>query len=86
MKVLSLKEAAEIMPLSERTLRRLATSGQGPFRKRAGRWMVTEADLEEWVRTGEQGGATRMPDPMPPSRRHVRRDTLRTVDQMVGRT
>lgn len=69
MRVLSIKEAAEILPLSKWTLYRLAERGEAPFRKRAGKWMATEDDLIEWVRTGERGTTAKpMPDPMPRGR------------------
>lgn len=45
----------KILPLSRATLYRLASSGEGPFRKRRGQWMTTESDLLQWVRSGEQG-------------------------------
>lgn len=73
MKVLTLADAAEIVPLSKRTLYRVATRGDGPFRKREGRWLTTEADLIEWVRSGERGDFYASPDPMPRTRvRHGR--------------
>ena len=69
MKVLTIAEAAEILPLSKWTLYRLAERGEAPFRKRAGKWMATEDDLLEWVRTGERGTTAKpMPDPMPRGR------------------
>jgi hypothetical protein len=67
-KILTLADAAEIVPLSRRTLYRVATRGDGPFRKREGRWLTTEADLIEWVRSGEKGGIDAQPDPMPRTR------------------
>lgn len=69
MKVLTIAEAAEILPLSKWTLYRLAERGEAPFRKRGGKWMAVEDDLLEWVRTGERGTrAAPMPDPMPRAR------------------
>lgn len=65
MKVLTLNEAAEILPISERTLRRLVARGEGPFRKIGGRWLVMEDDLVDWVRTGEVRGNEPTADPMP---------------------
>ena len=49
--ILTLAEAVEIVPLSEKTLRRVAQRGEGPFLKLAGRWMVYEDDLHRWVRS-----------------------------------
>lgn len=68
MRVLSIKEAAEIMPLSKWALYRLAESGDSPFRKIAGKWMATEEDIVAWVREGQEPRAKPMPDPMPRGR------------------
>lgn len=69
MKVLSIKEAAEIMPLSKWALYRLAESGESPFRKIAGKWMATEDDIVDWVREGQlPTRAEPMTDPMPSGR------------------
>lgn len=60
-RVLSLADAAEVVPLSQKTLYRVAQSGRGPFRKVEGRWMVYDDDLHEWVRshpTGQASGAS----------------------------
>lgn len=60
-RVLSLADAAEVVPLSQKTLYRVAQSGQGPFRKVEGRWLVYANDLHEWVRshpTGQASGAS----------------------------
>lgn len=63
--ILSISAAAKVVPLSESALYRLAQRGEAPFRKRAGKWMTTEADLIEWVRTGERGSRSVSADPMP---------------------
>lgn len=69
MRVLSIKEAAEIMPLSKWALYRLAESGDSPFRKIAGKWMATEEDIVAWVREGQPSPKAKpMPDPMPRGR------------------
>lgn len=69
MRVLSIAEAAEIMPLSKWALYRLAESGDSPFRKIAGKWMATEEDIVAWVREGQlPSKAEPMPDPMPSGR------------------
>jgi excisionase family DNA binding protein len=60
-RVLSLADAAKVVPLSQKTLYRVAQSGRGPFRKVERRWMVYADDLHEWVRshpTGEPPGAS----------------------------
>ena len=67
MKVLTIADAAEVLPFSKWTLYRLAESGEAPFRKRAGKWIATEDDLLEWVRTGERGEKKQSPNPMPPT-------------------
>lgn len=81
MKVLTISEAAKALPLSEKTLYRLALSGEAPFRKRGGRWMATEEDLLEWIRTGERGGRARTADPMPPSRGPKRPSIMELVNR-----
>jgi hypothetical protein len=68
MKVLTLADAAEVVPLSKKTLYRVAARGDGPFRKREGKWLTTEEDLIEWVRTGDRGRPDPQPDPMPRTR------------------
>lgn len=68
-RVLTIEAATSIVPLSKDTLYRVARSGNGPFRKREGKWLTTDADLIEWVRTGEKGKPTgTSPDPMPKRR------------------
>jgi excisionase family DNA binding protein len=57
MKVLTIAEAANLLPLSKWTLYRLAEAGEAPFRKRAGKWMAMEDDLIEWIRAGEKGSS-----------------------------
>jgi excisionase family DNA binding protein len=49
--VLTLKEAAEEVKLSEKTLRRVATRGDGPFLKVENRWRVYRLELHAWMRT-----------------------------------
>lgn len=54
--LLTIAQAAELVPLSEKTLRRVATreprEGEppSPFRKVEGRWMVYADDLHDWIR------------------------------------
>lgn len=67
-RVLTIEEAADFLPVSKSSLYRAASAPDSPFRKRAGRWMTTESDLIEWVRTGEkpkarQPGESPMPRP-----------------------
>ena len=68
MKVLTIAEAAEVLPLSEKTLYRLALRGESPFRKLGGRWMAVEDDLIEWVRSGSIRTRLADGDPMPESK------------------
>lgn len=68
MKVLTIAQAAEVLPLSKSTLYRLALSGESPFRKRGGKWMATENDLLDWVRAGEVAPRRSSGDPMPASK------------------
>jgi Helix-turn-helix domain len=55
-RLLTLAEAAELVPLSEKTLRRVATRDareggpSSPFRKVERRWMVYEDELHDWIR------------------------------------
>lgn len=72
-RLLSLAEAAEVVPLSEKQLRRVATRKPepgipaSPFLKVEGRWMAYEDDLHEWVRASAEASAK--PTPAPPRRR-----------------
>jgi Helix-turn-helix domain len=69
--ILTLAQAADVVPLSEKTLRREARKGDGPFLKVANRWMVYEAELHAWVRTHKPRQRRNGDDldPMPPPRR-----------------
>ena len=62
-RILSIEQAAEMLPLSKWTLYRLAKAREAPFHKRGGRWMAVEQDLLEWVR-----GRPKRADPMPSSK------------------
>lgn len=67
--ILSIEEAAQIMPLSKTSLYRAAKEGDGPFRKLRGRWMAHESEISAWVREGERGQPRGSSvDPMPRSR------------------
>jgi excisionase family DNA binding protein len=55
--LLSLAEAASVVPLSEKTLYRVAQEGRGPFLKVEGRWIVYEDELHEWVQSHRPDGA-----------------------------
>lgn len=63
---ISLAEVAEkrLVPLSKTTLYRIAESGDGPFRKRGGKWMTTREDLEAWVRSAPKPSRS-IGNPMP---------------------
>lgn len=60
-RILTLAQAAEIVPLSRSTLYRVAEAGGDdcPFWKRGGRWLTIESDLFQWVREGERGQTLR---------------------------
>jgi excisionase family DNA binding protein len=48
--LLTQREAARLLRLSERTLERLRVTGAGPVYVKAGRLVrYREADLEEWI-------------------------------------
>ena len=69
-RVLSIEQVAEQTPWSTSTLYREAKKPDSPFRKQAGRWVTTESDLLEWVRSGEkpQPRSSISADPMAPRR------------------
>lgn len=54
---LSIREAAELLGRSERTLRHLAQNGRMPARRIGSRWVVRRDDLEAWAR-GEGSQST----------------------------
>ncbi len=60
-RILTLAQAAKVVPLSRTTLYRVAEAGadDSPFRKRGGRWLTSEADLLKWVRSGPRTEARR---------------------------
>lgn len=71
--ILTLAQAAEVVPLSESMLYRLAQRGEAPFTKRGGKWMTVHSDLIAWVRSGPRGCRTsESADPMPTPRRGSR--------------
>lgn len=81
--VLSIEQAAEVTPLSVKSLYRIAkTDPSSPFRKRAGRWMVVKADLIAWIRAGECGEGKQTGSPMPSARRPTRGSFLAEVTQL----
>jgi excisionase family DNA binding protein len=50
LRLLTQREAATLLRLSERTLERLRVAGGGPVYVKAGRLVrYREADLEEWI-------------------------------------
>lgn len=63
--VLTIAQAAEIVPLAKSTLYRLAREGEAPFRMRKGRWMVLKSDLLSWVREGDHKPRLPSNNPMP---------------------
>jgi hypothetical protein len=58
--LLTVAQAAAVVPLSVKQLYRVAKIAGGPFRKVEGRWMAYEADLHRWIKehpTGERSEA-----------------------------
>lgn len=66
--VITLQEAAEIVPFSRSTLYRVAQEGgdTSPFRRIRGRWVTTREDLMAWVRSAPKGEKFSS-DPMGPA-------------------
>jgi len=46
---MTLKEVAELLKLSEKTLYRLVQQGDVPAFKVGGSWRFRRADIEEWI-------------------------------------
>lgn len=87
--ILTLAQAAEIVPLSRSTLYRVAEAGaeDSPFWKRGGRWLTIESDLFNWVRQGDRG--TTSQPPISRARRprsHGRSSFAEKVVRLEGRT
>lgn len=58
--LLTVAQAAAVVPLSAKQLYRVAKIAGGPFRKVEGRWMAYADDLHRWIRehpTGERSKA-----------------------------
>lgn len=83
--LLTLDQAAEIVPLSKTTLYRVATEGGGPFQKIRGRWLVYESELHEWVRSHRAPAARGNADPMPRRARRQRGKFRETVVNLDSR-
>lgn len=80
--ILSLADAAKVVPHSETALYRIARAGgeDNPFRKVAGRWCTTLSDLVAWVRAGDRGpGARSSSDPIPPVRKRREDNSIRSM-------
>jgi hypothetical protein len=63
-RLLTIAQAAEIVPLSVKQLYRVSARSDGPFRKIEGRLMAYEDDLHRWVRsypTGLESSESRWP-------------------------
>lgn len=67
-RILSIEQAASETPWSKSTLYRIAPDEDSPFHKRGGRWVTTESDLLEWVRTGPKPRSAEVGSPMPKPR------------------
>lgn len=72
---ISLAEAAELVPLSYESLRRVAVAGgdDNPFTWRCGRWMTMRERLYKWAEDGKRPQkAHRADSPMAKPRRPLR--------------
>jgi hypothetical protein len=56
-RLLTVAEAAEVVPLSAKQLYRVAARPDSPFRKVEGRLMAYEVELHRWIREHPTGGA-----------------------------
>lgn len=81
--ILSISQAANVVPHSETQLYRIARAGgnDSPFRKVGGRWCTTLTDLVAWVGAGQRGnGVSCSSDPMPtPARPRARGNSMRAM-------
>ena len=50
-RLLTVAQAAAVVPLSTKQLYRVAKREDGPFRKVEGRWMVYEGELHRWIKS-----------------------------------
>ena len=65
-RVLTIEEVAAEYPWGKSTLYRVCTEPDSPFWKRGGRWITTESDLLNWIRSGPKPTPRRSEvDPMP---------------------
>jgi hypothetical protein len=55
-RLLTIVQAAEVVPLSSKQLYRVAARRGGPFRKVEGRLMAYEDDLHRWIKSHLSGG------------------------------
>ena len=53
--ILTIKEVAEYLKLSEKTAYRLASDGKLPGFKVGGSWRFKRADIEQWIEQSKQG-------------------------------
>ncbi len=54
-RLLTVAEAAEVVPLSTKQLYRVAERADSPFRKVEGRWMAYANELHRWIREHPTG-------------------------------
>jgi hypothetical protein len=59
--LLTVSQAAEIVPLSTKQLYRVAASADSPFRKVEGRLMTYETDLHRWIKRHPTGAPAESP-------------------------
>lgn len=62
LKVYTVPEVAELLDIQEKTVRRFLREGVFHGRKLAGRWYISEPDLQAYFTGQEQGGAEDEPD------------------------
>jgi len=53
--ILTIKEVAEYLKLSEKTAYRLASDGKLPGFKVGGSWRFKRGDIEQWIEQSKQG-------------------------------
>lgn len=58
--ILTIKEVADYLKVTERTIYRLAAAKQIPAFKVGGSWRFSQADIDEWIKqqssSGQSGG------------------------------
>ena len=55
--ILTIREVAEYLKVTERTIYRLSAAKRIPAFKVGGAWRFSRADIESWIRQQSKGGA-----------------------------